>query len=409
MFKLRDYQQEIANNALGIIKNHGLVYLSMEVRTGKTFTAFACAERYGAKRVLFVTKKKAIGSIQSDYNTMNPSFDLFVINYESVHKINFDADFVIVDEAHGLGQFPKPSNKTIHMRDICYNLPIVFLSGTPSPESYSQLYHQFWISKNSPFRPYKNFYAWAKEYVTIKKKFVYNREMNDYSDAKIEKIELLTNRVFIDFTQADAGFDKKVNDNILYCDMSPAIMKLINIMLKNNVYEMKDGNLIEGDTAVKLKNKIHQISSGTVKDEDGNMHILDDSKAIFVRDRFRGQKIAIFYKFNAELDMLKATFPNWTSTPEDFQQSTDKVFLGQFQSAREGIRLDTADALIFFNIDFSYLSYEQGKNRLISKERVKDAPLYFVFSRGGIEEKIYKQVMNKKDYTMYYFKKDYIK
>jgi len=409
MFELREYQEDISNKACDRLNKYGLVYLSMQVRTGKTFTALASAEKYGAKKVLFITKKKAIGSVQDDYNTMNPSYEICIVNYESVHKINFDSDFVIVDEAHGLGQYPKPSGKTVKVKEICYNLPIIYLSGTPSPESYSQLYHQFWISKNSPFKMYSNFYKWSKDYVNIKKKFVYNREMNDYSDAKIDKIELLTKDIFINFTQEQAGFNKKVIDHVLRSPMSENLLKLIRIMVKDNVYEMKDGNIIEGDTAVKLKNKIHQISSGTVKDEDGNMHILDTSKADFVKSYFTGQKLAIFYKFNAEFEMLKNTFDNWTSSPEDFQADDNKVFLGQFQSAREGIRLDTADALIFFNIDFSYLSYEQGKNRLMSKERTKEAPLYFIFSEGGIEEKIYKQVMNKKDYTMYYFKKDYLK
>ena len=39
----------------------------MQTRTGKTLTALTAAENYGAKNVLFVTKKKAIDSIVSDY------------------------------------------------------------------------------------------------------------------------------------------------------------------------------------------------------------------------------------------------------------------------------------------------------------------------------------------------------
>ena len=158
---------------------------------------------------------------------------------------------------------------------------------------------------------------------------------------------------------------------------------------------------------MKLQNKIHQISSGTVKDEDGNYHILDNSKAEFIKNHFKGQKIAIFYKFKAELELLKQTFTDCTDSPEDFQESANMTFLGQFQSAREGIRLDTADSLVFYNIDFSFLSYEQGKNRIISKERETEAPLYFVFNREGIEPKIYKQVLNKQDYTLSYYLKDY--
>ena len=120
-----------------------------------------------------------------------------------------------------------------------------------------------------------------------------------------------------------------------------------------------------------------------------------------------GSKIAIYYKFKAEFEALKITFPEFTESPEEFQRSSDKTFLGQFVSAREGIRLDTADAIVFYNIDFSYLSYAQAQNRIVSKERTKEAVLWWVFTIGGIEKKIYDVVCKKKDYTIYYFKRDY--
>lgn len=407
MIKLRDHQISISDKATEILNELGIVYLSLEVRTGKTLTALATAQKFGAKRVLFVTKKKAIGSIQSDFDLFSPDFEICIINYGSIHKIVFDPDFVIVDEAHSLGAFPKPSNRAKQLVDIVGELPLILMSGTASPESFSQLYHQFYISKNSPFKQYRNFYKWAHEFVDIKKKYVYNRELNDYSCAKIEEIEQFTKPYFISLTQAEAGFEQKVIDKVLFCDMSPNIERLMQILKKDLLYEMKNGSLILCDTAVKLQSKFHQISSGTVKDEDGNYHILDNSKAEFIKKHFEGQKIAIFYKFKAEFKLLKETFSNYTESPEEFQKSDDLTFLGQFQSAREGVRLDSADALVFYNIDFSYLSYEQGKNRIMSKERTTKAVLYFVFNRIGIEPKIYKAVCGKSDYTNYFFKRDF--
>jgi hypothetical protein len=38
---------------------------------------------------------------------------------------------------------------------------------------------------------------------------------------------------------------------------------------------------------------------------------------------------------------------------------------------------------------------------------VKEANIHWIFSKGGIEDKIYEAVMNKKDYTTYHFKKDF--
>ena len=86
--QLRDYQVDIAEQAINILKEFKLVYLAMQVRTGKTITSLHIASLYGAKKVLFVTKKKAISSIEDDFKQSNCLYDLLVINYESLHKID---------------------------------------------------------------------------------------------------------------------------------------------------------------------------------------------------------------------------------------------------------------------------------------------------------------------------------
>tara|TARA_B110000503_G_scaffold91704_1_gene138390 strand:- start:1064 stop:1555 length:492 start_codon:yes stop_codon:yes gene_type:complete len=74
----------------------------MEVRTGKTLTSLGIAERVDAKNVLFITKKKAISSIQADYDALAPSYTITIINYESLHLVmsNKKWDLVVCDEAH---------------------------------------------------------------------------------------------------------------------------------------------------------------------------------------------------------------------------------------------------------------------------------------------------------------------
>jgi hypothetical protein len=42
-----------------------------------------------------------------------------------------------------------------------------------------------------------------------------------------------------------------------------------------------------------------------------------------------------------------------------------------------------------------------------SKERIKESIVHWIFVKGGIEEKIYKVVLQKKDYTTKYFDRDY--
>ena len=130
---LRDYQIELSQKAVEILRVKKIVYLSMEVRTGKTLTSLETAKLYGAKRVLFLTKKKAISSIIDDYSKFNYAndFELEVINDESMSKVLGKFDLVIHDEHHRFGAFPKPGKYTKEFAQRFYMLPMIFLSGTP--------------------------------------------------------------------------------------------------------------------------------------------------------------------------------------------------------------------------------------------------------------------------------------
>jgi len=163
--KLRDYQLSISIQAWNKLALYKIVYIAAEVRTGKTLMALNTAHLCNAKNVLFLTKKKAIDSILNDYKAMGYTYNLTVINNESIHKIEGNFDLLISDEHHRNGAFPKPNKITKYIKENYSHLPMIFLSGTPHPESYSQIYHQFWISDNSPFKQL-NFYRWADEFVT---------------------------------------------------------------------------------------------------------------------------------------------------------------------------------------------------------------------------------------------------
>lgn len=409
MIKLRDYQEKIVNDGYDKLLRLNMVYLSMEVRTGKTLTALSLADKFTNKKgVLFVTKKKAIASIENDYALLNPEYKITVINYESLHKVEGDFDIIIVDEAHSIGTYPKPSKRYKDLKVIANRnayTKVIYLSGTPSPESYSQLFHQFrLIDRFSPFNKYANFYKWAKVYVNVELKNLGYAKVNDYSGAKKEEIMSVLDKYFISYTQVEAGFNQTVNEYILEVEMKPITYNLVKRLKKDLLIEGKD-EVILADTSVKLQQKIHQLSSGTIKFESGNSTIIDGSKALFIKKNFKGKKIAIFYIFKEEFNMLKETFTNWTDSPEEFNASDDLVFLGQVRSSREGVNLSTADALIYFNIEFSALSYIQGKDRMTSKDRTKSNDVYFIFAKGGIERKIYERVSNKLDFTNAYFKK----
>lgn len=408
MKSLRSYQLDIAEKATYILLKHNIVYLAMEVRTGKTSTSLEVANRFGAKRVLFLTKKKAIGSILDDYKEFGHTYHIDVINDESMHKLpSNDYDLVIHDEHHRFGAFPKPGLYTKVYKKMFGHLPMIFLSGTPCPESYSQMYHQFWVSDYSPFREYKNFYRWADDYVIKFDRVINGFKVTEYSNGIELKIMSNVAHLMISFTQQQSGFETSIEEEVLYVNMSEKTKMIVKKLERDLVVEGKE-EVILADTPVKLMQKVHQLCSGTVKFESGNSMVIDTTKAEFIRSRFTTNRIGIFYKFKAELKALKQVYGDQlTESLEDFDAGKCQVIALQIVSGREGISLKNADYVVFYNIDFSATSYWQARDRMTTMDR-KFNKVYWIFSVGGIEDKIYKAVKSKRSYTLNIFKKDYV-
>lgn len=402
--QLRDYQIELSKKGANILKSKGMVYLAMEVRTGKTATALTIAKNINAKNVLFLTKKKAIQSILSDFNDLNYNYKLDVINNESVHLINGKYDLIISDEHHRNGAIPKPNKTTKIIKEKFSHLPMIFLSGTPTPENYSQIYHQFWVSEKTPFKNYPTFYKWASIFVNITKKNVGYAEVNDYTKAKQDEILKIIDEYFIRFTQKEAGFSTNVTEEIIEIEMNPTTYKIANSLKKDSLFE-GNNDLIIADTGAKLLSKLTQIYSGTVILESGNSITLDNSKLLAINKKFKNNKIAIFYKFQQELEMIKDFYKDDICFDlETFNNSNKNIAL-QIVSGREGISLKNADYLIYLTPDFSATSYWQSRDRLTTMDR-KENKVFWIFAKGGIEKNIYKSIMNKKNYTLSQFKKD---
>jgi hypothetical protein len=211
----------------------------------------------------------------------------------------------------------------------------------------------------------------------------------------------------VTFTQEQAGFQSVIEEEVLHVKMKPRTYEIANKLLKDLVVEGKD-EVILGDTPAKLLQKVHQIYSGTVKFESGNSMILDTTKAEFIKERFAGKKIGIFYVFKEELNALCQVFgaENLTTDLDEFNFTDNKSIALQIVSGREGISLKKADYLVFYNIQHSAVSYWQARDRLTTMDRLFNK-VYWIFSDGGIEDKIYKVVKGKKKYTTNIFKKDY--
>jgi len=419
--KLKEYQKSLVEQAINIIHKQRMVYLAMETRTGKTpvsiMAASYIANEIGNPSILFSTKKSAMKSIERTFQELQSDIpelehvSLQIVSMDSLHRVEYEPNRVlIIDEAHGIGAYPKPSKRAISLAGLSRDCIVIYLSATPTPESYSQIYHQLWAarSKSGLIYGYKNFYAWARDYVVVKeRRIAAGRVIKDYSGAKEKMIIPYLEQLTVSITQKDAGFKQHhVEEHIYWIPMPLDVMQWVKQLKKDRIITI-NGKEITAPSAVSVMSKHHQLCSGTVITDSGegilvSTHKLD--KLRFLMAMY--PKIAIFYKYIAEHDALvKMLGDRVTEDPDEFEASPDKVFIGQYLSKREGLNLYSADAIVFYNIDFAYVSYIQAKNRIMNLNRTKKAVLVWLFTKGGIEQDVYDVVKGKKNYTESYYKK----
>jgi hypothetical protein len=409
---LRDYQAEAVTRGTDILKKYGFVLFFMEVRTGKTITALTLSQEMDipGKAILVVTKKKAIPFIEEDIEKVGLR-GVTVINYESLHKVNPGYQAVIIDESHSIGAFPKPNQRCRRLKAICNETKyLIYLTGTPTPESWSQLYHQLWVAgSRSPWRHYYNFYRWAADHVNVVEKRIGARTIKDYSGGIEGKILPAIEPMKITVTQAEAGFKGDVDERILKVVMSEESYRIWNELKRHRLVEIGD-EVVACDTPADWMNKLHQVCGGTlIMDvEEGNKEdavLFDDSKVWAIKREFKGQKIAIIYKYRGERELLLRGIEGITEDVEEFNGDNDLWFIGQVQSIREGVSLRAADALVMYAIDYSATSYWQVRARAQYKDR-EVMPLYWVQAGGMLEDQVLARVRKKKNFTLRHFLRD---
>lgn len=390
------HQIDISSQALDILRKHMIVYLAMQERTGKTLTSILICEQTKCNNILVITKKKAlIGWIDtlSKYKH-NKTYEC--INYESLHKCTFAPDLVIIDEAHSnLGAYPKVGKTWKEVYKFTNGKPIIYLSATPSAQTYAQLYHQFKLSSWSPWIKYPSFYNWHKDYGIENNIYLGGRQIKQYNEVKSAKVMKDVEHLFISYTRTELGFEHEPNDILHYIDLSSEIRDYYNSLLKDRVATIA-GTEVIADTVMALRTKLHQIEGATLKQEDKNIFLSKIDKIDYILKTWGDSKdLVIFYQYQNELSLLKQTFKSAT--------------ILQGTSFAEGVDLSMYETCVVYSMDFSTAKYTQRRARQCNMKRDTPIDFHFLLVKGAISEQVYQTVaVNRTNFVDSYFSKQEI-
>lgn len=377
-----NHQLVIAEQATAILKEHMIVYLAMEERTGKTLTAILVAEQINVERVLVITKKKALSGWHDTVAAYKPAKDFEITNYHQVDKASGTHDLVIIDEAHSyISGYPKTSKMWASIKAAAKGKPIIYLSATPYAQGYQLLFHQFAISDWSPWRKYKNFYQWFAVYGVAKSLYANGRQIPQYNTVLPQVFETVAH-LFITKTRKELDFEHEPEDVVHYVELDTQTKKLYNQLVDERIAKVVDQELI-CDTVMKLRTSLHMLEGGVAKIDSTYIVLPNQEKIDFILANFGDSPdVVIMYQYIAEKTKLEKHFK--------------KATILQATSYAEGVDLSSYAHLIIYSQDWSTARHSQRRARQANMARKEPIKVHFLLSAKAISEQVYTAVAKNK-------------
>jgi hypothetical protein len=370
----------------------GARYVVAGCRVGKTRPVIAFLDaKEGIKLVL--TKKTAIKGWISELKALNCDLNLWkVTNYEQVRTAGWDMGLewgaLVCDEAHVLGKYPKPAETTKVVAKLSVRGPRVGVSATPCAESHSQLFHQSKALRFDLWGDCKNFYAFHRAHGVPDPFKANGRMLESYKKCDDSVWTSFAERCCVLDRAKVAGGFVEATDRVVPIE-APEVLDMCHRLKRDGIIQI-DGRNIVAETPLAVAQKCQQICAGWVLDDEGLAVFVHSRKADWVRDNLKGLKTVVLTTFKAEVGGYASIGLGLDA--EAFVEGRSGTFVGNIQSYARGVDFSVADALVLTGCPWSSETFLQSRDRLLRRDRVRDALVYYPVIAGGIDEMIYNKV-----------------
>jgi SNF2 family DNA or RNA helicase len=438
--------------AVSLAMQQKATLLHHDMGCGKTISSILLAQSIQAKKVLIIAPKSVLSVWTKEFKKFcNDEFmvefftkgtviakaekiklflasqqqkkKVVVINYESAwrdglgpKKVNgrenkpgllreIDWDLVIYDEAHKLCGSSSKISKFARKLSVKAR-KVLALTGTPLPNGC--------LSAHGLFRALDHTIFGDSEY-RFKMKYAVmggfeNREVVDYVNQEEfqKKFASITHTVKAE----DVIELPDVTHQTIEVELSPKAMKIYNEFKEECIVEFDNGQITAENILVKYL-RLAMIASGSIKDEDGNIHNIDNSKIEALKDIIDGvpkhEPVVVFARFKDEIKRAKeALIKDGYTCSElsgsinelaDWQENKTQILLMNIQAGSVGIDCTRARFCIYLSTGYSYVMYKQSLARCCrpGADLSKKIRYYHINAVNTIDIKITRSLMNKKD------------
>lgn len=412
-------------------KNHVAYYHDMGL--GKTFTGAEKMMQLGAKVNLVICQKSKIDDwvehFLTHYSgeflifdlTNKTDFNAFMSykeqpeSYERIGVINYELawrrselakleEFTLMLDESSLIQNENSKRSKFILKKL-HPENVILLSGTPTGGKYERLWSQLHLL------------GWK-----ISKKLFYNQYV-DYHYEDNEGFPLM----IIDGYKNEERLKKKMRQygcNFLKTeevfDLPEQIHNTIKVPTTKEYRKFRKDCIVNFDLVDYVGEEYHRqvelVGDTTLTKMLYERQLCgqyNDAKLEAFRDLVEStnDRLIVFYNFKEELQHLLtiawkyrgighlSTVNGDKKNLEGYELYNDSITFIQYQAGAMGLNLQKANKIVYFTPPLSSELFEQSKKRIHRIGQQKPCFYYYLTCKGSIEEKIYRTLAMRRDYT----------
>lgn len=354
-------------------------------------------EIYKWEHLRHLRLSKILGTETQRRRALQKEADIYVINRENVvwlvelYGKKWPFDMVVIDES---SSFKNPSSKRFKaLRKVRpLSKRVILLTGTPAPNKLTDLWSQVYLLDRGE--------RLEKTYTNYKQKYF---DENIYS----HQISIKDGSEDLIFTKiGDVCMSMKAKDylkslpkavyNVVEVDISPKERDLYKELEKEYILEFAEGDVVASTAAV-LSNKLLQLSTGAVYNDNEGVQLIHDAKLDAldeIVEGAQGQPILVFYNFKHDVDRILKRFPQaikieGSKTIEKWNAGEIPILLAHPASAGHGLNMqDGGHIIVWFGVNWSLELYMQANARLHRQGQKETVIIHHILLKESIDEKV---------------------
>lgn len=352
---------------------------------------------------------KVLGSAKERQKALKASADIYIINRENVHWLvtelgnDWDFETVVIDE---LSSFKSHnSNRFRALRKVRPKIKrLIGLTGTPSPNGLEDLWAPMYLMDQGE-RLGKTITSFRDRYFLPGARsghIVYDWKAKKESEARIyEKIsDIAISMKAEDYLEMPELI--VVDREVVLSDKARALYKKLE---KELLIPFVDADVV-ATTAAVLSNKLIQMASGAVYDEDKGVQYIHDGKLDHLEDILEaslGKPVMVSYYYKHSLERIKKRFPRARTLRKgkegiqdiaDWNNNKIDLLLIHPKSAGHGLNLQESDCqtVVWFDEIWSLEEYQQLNARLYRQGQKNRITVVRLVAENTIDEDVVKAI-----------------